>query len=141
MVRQSKDIRILKINRKENHSYSKLLFEHIKYFNNIIFLDFNNRLSGFSTLVDIEEMLKIKEDPSKENQFINDINNWKFDYPFIHKDYYILKGILRKQVLEKMNELGLKVIPVVSADLICEGIIDYETIVTQINNEIHNIHN
>jgi CBS domain-containing protein len=69
--------------------------------------------------------------------FLNSITRWELKYP-IKKDKYILKGTSRKQVLDKMKELDLSVLPVVSGDLNYEGVVDKESIMSQIIKDFYN---
>src|SRR3989442_781026 len=61
-----------------------------------------------------------------EIPLVNEINSWKLNADPIKKEY-VMKGTPRKQVLDKMDRLGLDAIPVVSAGLKYEGFIDRDT--------------
>ncbi|MDQ3840429.1 MAG: hypothetical protein M3297_14310 [Thermoproteota archaeon] len=90
------------------------------------------RLSGFALATDLVKKLHT----SDGEKFVEVINKWDFNTDIsskiIRTDAYIVKGTTRKQVLKIMQNEKLDVLPVVSANLYYEGIIDRNTIIYQI---------
>jgi hypothetical protein len=74
----------------------------------------------------------------KANRLADRINHWDLysdEFPIL-KDAYIVKDASRKQVIDRMNKLSLKAIAVVSTELKYLGIIEYDTVVSQITKDI-----
>jgi hypothetical protein len=134
LIREANKIRVLLIKRKIGQNYydGDVLYEYFKYFSYIVFLDEQNRFSGFGVLSD--ETRK-REEAKKLAVLINDWNIYSGEFP-ISKDAYIVKDTSRKQVIDRMNKLRYNVIAVVSTDLEYLDIIDYDTVVSQITKQV-----
>jgi hypothetical protein len=76
-------------------------------------------------------------EPLEGQKFLKDISDWILNPP-IRKDIYVLKGASRKQVLDRMKGLKLTVLPVVSAGLNYEGVVDKDSIMWQITTDFYN---
>jgi CBS domain-containing protein len=131
---EKRRIRVLKIQRYGIYDF-KVLYIYLHFFYYIVFLD-NGKLSGYITAID---MLLIVGD-EKRSEFVNSINMWsrsnqELKEP-ISMEAYVVKGASRKDVLEKMETLGLDVFPVVSADMKYVGMIDRYKIISKINAEL-----
>ncbi|HZA69240.1 MAG TPA: hypothetical protein VE548_06015 [Nitrososphaeraceae archaeon] len=89
------------------------------------------KLSGFALATDLVKKLHM----SDGEQFVEVIKKWKFNTDIsskiIRTDTYIVKGTTRKQVLKIMQNEKLDVLPVVSANLYYEGVIDRNTKLTE----------
>ena len=134
LIRENKKIHVLRIKKRSDNIYSGLvLYEYFKYFTYAVFLDENERFNGFAIT---EKLLNIinKDRGRLIKKLETNINKWYLDtteFPIL-KDVYIVKGSSLKQVIDRMKELRLRVLPVVSTALKYEGIIDYDTVIFQI---------
>ncbi len=135
LIREAKKVKILRLKITENHPpYDKdKATKYLTYFTHVIFTDDSKRFYGFAMA---DELLK-KIETSKGQEFLNDIKERKLYHP-IRTDIYIKKGKSRKEVLDKMEELGLTVLPVVSGDQNYEGVVDKDSIMWQIITDFYN---
>jgi hypothetical protein len=140
LIHEAKKVRILRIKEiKDEPDYPSYRYDHnaiidyLRYFTHVVFIDNNMRLCGFATA---DELLKKIEQPSEGKEYVEQINKWILNDP-IKKDTYIVKGASRKQVLDRMKELNLTVLPVVSGYLIYEGIVDKDSIMLQITKDFY----
>lgn|SRR5574341_59632 len=130
LLREPKKIRVLKIVKSRRTWYSREpLQQYLRYSTHVVFLEDNPRLAGFASAYDLMQKLE------SDSEFVEKIREWDLQEP-IRKDMYIVKGISRKQALYLMDKLKVDVIAVVSADLRYEGVIDRETIISQIAEEL-----
>jgi hypothetical protein len=140
LIREAKKVKILRLKITENQpTYNKdIAAKYLRYFTHVIFTDDTKIFYGFAMA---DELLKELE-TSRGQEFLNDINKRKLHHP-IRSDIYIKKGKSRKQVLDKMEELGLTVLPVVSDGLVSgslnyEGVVDKDSIMWQITTDFYN---
>jgi hypothetical protein len=116
---------------KENRYDHQALLEYLKYFNYVVFVDYDGKFSGFSKAAEISTEL------SNDSEFLNKINRWELVSPIIRKNAYVEEGISRKNVLNKMDELGLNTIPVVSSGERYIGVTEKETIIHGIVKDLY----
>jgi hypothetical protein len=115
----------------DNRYNNKVLLEYLKYVNHVVFVDYDGKFCGFSTAPEISTEL------SKNSELINKINKWELDSPFIRNKAYIEEGTSRKQTLNKMNELKLDTLPVVSNGERYVGVTEKDTIIYGIVKDLY----
>jgi hypothetical protein len=135
LIRETKNVRILVIKKIENQHYDKeAAIKYLNYFTHVVFIDDNKIFYGFAMA---DQLSKKLQSPSQGDKLLTDINEWKLNPP-IRNDISIIKGASRKQVLDKMKELGLTVLPVVSLGNSYEGVLDKDSIMSQITRDFYN---
>jgi hypothetical protein len=134
LIREAKKIKVLRITHEYKHAYQyNTLYEYLKYFTHVIFIEGSNKFSGFAIR---EELLEWLNKPEKQQKFINEIQEWKLNLP-VRKNSYIIKGASRRQVFDRMKELDLTVLPVISLDRNYEGVIDRDSLIWQITRDLY----
>jgi hypothetical protein len=130
-------LRLIGIGNKSDSRYKvdrysdKVLFDYLKYVNHVVFVDYDGKLCGFSTSPEISTEL------SKGSELINKINKWELDSPIIRNNAYIEEGTSRKQTFNKMNELKLDTLPVVSKGERYVGVTEKDTIIYGIVKDLY----
>jgi len=155
LIREANKLKILKIVEKKDRNkkyYNPLaMYHYAKYFSHLVFVDKNEIFYGFldahTAMREIEKDIPEQYQGSLEGEwvdavvedklevkFVDMINQWELKEPIIIE--YIVMGATRKQVLDKMDKIGLDVLPVVSSGLKYEGFIDRDTVISQITEEL-----
>jgi predicted transcriptional regulator len=136
LIKWTEKVRILvikKIKNENHHEYSKpVAEEYLKYFTHVVFLDDSKIFYGFAKADAL-----LKKIQSLGDTFLKEISEWILNSP-IRNDICIIKGASRKQVLDKMKELGLDVLPVISGDRSYVGVLDRDSIMSQITRDFYN---
>jgi hypothetical protein len=105
--------------------------EYLKYFRYVLFVDYDGKFYGFSAASDISNEL------NKDSNFIGKLNSWELDAPVIKKNAYVEEHTTRKQVLDKMHELGLDTLPIVSEGKRYVGVTQKDIIIMGIVKDLY----
>ena len=80
---------------------------------------------------------EISTELSNDSEFLNKINRWELVSPIIRKNAYVEEGVSRKYVLNKMDELGLNTIPVISSGKRYIGVTEKDIIIHGIVKDLY----
>jgi len=142
-----KNIRVLVIKHKEGSIYeANALRIYLQYFTHVVFLDKEGKLNGYANAIDLinifdsSKLFPLLGAPitheSDFEKFVNSLNTWPIEYPLLIKTYVVL-GMSRKQILDKMSKTGYYTLPVVGDNFEYLGFINHETVITQILNDLY----